>query len=134
MLQKLLLSVIFITRSSHEKKECIKLPTTWYSSTTQFLNLDFFLPKIFRLFPHLNSSQQHSYYRVDDIASPFPIFHVIFFPTAIIFPSPLHNLIFFPNRFDQLPPPRSRGLEYGNLYTPWCKVHFKTKMCSSDYR
>ena len=28
-----------------------------------------------------------SYWKEDDIASPFPFFYVIFFPTAMIFPS-----------------------------------------------
>ena len=41
--------------------------------------------------------------------SPFPFFHVIFFPKAMIFPSPLYNLIFFPNSLNNFPPPRKGG-------------------------
>ena len=42
------------------------------------------------------SSQHPQYYREDDIGS--PLFHIIFFPKAMIFPSLCHNLIFFPIR------------------------------------
>ena len=46
-------------------------------------------------------------------------FHVIFFPTAMIFPSPFHTLIFFSNRLDKLPLPLEGGIR--NLIQPCFK-------------
>ena len=40
------------------------------------------------------------------------LFHVIFFPTAMIFPSPLHNLIFFPKKLIK------KGIRNFIVYTP----------------
>ena len=47
-----------------------------------------FLPRYFLplpLFPTWYSSKQLKYYREDHIASPFPYFHIIFFPPAMKF-------------------------------------------------
>ena len=49
------------------------------------------------------------------ILLPLFICHVIFFPTAMIFPFPLPNLIFFPNRNEKTPPTQGGNKE---LSTP----------------
>ena len=75
-----------------EAKGIYKVPYNLiFFPTRIILNLDF-LPKNLRLLPHLIFFPTSSISWEDDIASPFLFFHVIFYPTAIIFPSPLNNL------------------------------------------
>ena len=60
--------------------------------------------------------KQPYYYGDEYIASPLPFFHVIFFPTAVIFPSPLYKLILLRNRF----------------YTPLCERKGGKHITTSD--
>ena len=66
-----------------------KVPYNLIFFPTPIFKILIFFKKIsvFRLFPSWYSSQQPQYYRKDDIASTFPFFHVIFFPTAMTFSS-----------------------------------------------
>ena len=88
-----------------------KVPITWYSSPFPFIKSWFSSQKFpspspfpFLLcFPKASILYGIWYY------FPFPLFHVIFFLTAMIFPSPLHNLIFFPTRLDKLHTPLRTG-------------------------
>ena len=106
------------------KQGCMKFPTIWYSSPLPFLNFDFFLQNFspLPLFPTRSSFLQPQYYRTDDITwTPYPFFHVIFFPKSLELPFPLHNLKFFPKGFDNPPP---RGGEWGcrTLKEKWPKI------------
>ena len=102
----------------------IKFPSTWYPSSPSSLKILIFFPKISAPFPYPPWHSQ----QWDDIASPFPFFHVNFFPKAMIFPYSLHYLIFFPNRLDKRPPsPRGWNKD---LYTPLLQDDLTEHVCT----
>ena len=70
------------------------------------------------------------YYREDNIASSFPFFHVIFFPTTMMLLFPFPNLKLFPTHLPTLPLPQGREEKMDLLYTPAWITQFLMWSCS----
>ena len=77
-------------------------PTTWYGFQLPFFKILIFFP-ISVSFPSFPFNILHNSLNIKGRWYSFPFSHVIFFPTAMIWPSSLHNLIYFPYRLDKLP-------------------------------
>ena len=77
----------------------------------------FFPTLIFIFFYFLPQNFSPLVHFPDDITSPYPFSHVIFFQKALKLHSPLLTLKFFPKWFDKFPPPQGWGIR--NFIHPW---------------